>query len=897
MDPTNMDDELLDDEEEYAGYSEDESGGFGGPMEDDEYEPSEQEILEYCEWLGMDPDTDKQLTWIAREALKAPLPENWKICYTEDREVYYFNVRTGESIWDHPMDAYYKALFRQEKTKLEKKRKKMRLYNDSFAILPLQDFFSDLSEEDDDYEVPEHLLDPIDFRIYTDPVVLPTSGRTVSRHTIINNKWRDPFSREYVENRRLIPNVDKRNEVMTWLHSATDKYFTSFVDGSSLAPLLKIIPYLIDQECEVSLNTQARILKFLTRLFVLPAEQAPPASGTRSAKDKKGKEKNLDKGDKTPRDSARSNQNDSNARAQDVVHSIGYREVIHLTEEEVTCLLGSLLTMSTASSMEALYTLLECVPSFRSATVLHGFSPEILNVLHLSEADLLMLSNGGHGPKKASNNHNEYHDTGSNGEDDSYADGPEHQPHPPSDPMLQPSSHRLRVPSSTPSNANTSNQTMNSGGGESSRNGSFDTSLMTVHEDAKLQLKWALLLMDYPNHLNILEKLEWHNALNIIILTMNSIPEVAQQRVTLVCRLLRGLKGWPHNLKYCNDGLVKWLVEVTLLDCNPWNQILLIFDLLMNGSSEGAVEAVKRQKTLIIQSLFAATAAESSQGIQYAAMLGALLVFLGCCTLADFQSNRLLEMSITHDLLPRLTRQQWKPKHFEQTLQHIINSIKVEPAAANMLVRMSTHPVGRPIRFLVRELSKKKRQLQDVKNRLEAIEKSEKELSTGTVNWTLLVLRKMERDLVHAGQNLTSDQEGSPQQLKIEQQLSGIRAQIKKANKKKQELIQHTEHAQNLQDVLQILLAVRVKNKRGPPPNQVVSGKGTSPSGEIQQTAPPAVGGPRARRPRGKDRVEGDESPVGVGMDALALGTTPAALAMMSARSGGVPSGLLPPIV
>lgn len=45
--------------------------------------------------------------------------------YTEDREVYYFNVRTGESIWDHPMDAYYKALFRQEKIKLEKKRKKM----------------------------------------------------------------------------------------------------------------------------------------------------------------------------------------------------------------------------------------------------------------------------------------------------------------------------------------------------------------------------------------------------------------------------------------------------------------------------------------------------------------------------------------------------------------------------------------------------------------------------------------------------------------------------------------------------------------------------------------------------------------------------------------------------
>lgn len=45
--------------------------------------------------------------------------------YTEEHEVYYFNIHTGESIWDHPMDAYYKALYRQEKVKLEKKRRKM----------------------------------------------------------------------------------------------------------------------------------------------------------------------------------------------------------------------------------------------------------------------------------------------------------------------------------------------------------------------------------------------------------------------------------------------------------------------------------------------------------------------------------------------------------------------------------------------------------------------------------------------------------------------------------------------------------------------------------------------------------------------------------------------------
>ena len=35
----------------------------------------------------MDPDEDKALFWIAREGLKAPLPENWKPCKTGDDEV------------------------------------------------------------------------------------------------------------------------------------------------------------------------------------------------------------------------------------------------------------------------------------------------------------------------------------------------------------------------------------------------------------------------------------------------------------------------------------------------------------------------------------------------------------------------------------------------------------------------------------------------------------------------------------------------------------------------------------------------------------------------------------------------------------------------------------------
>ena len=40
---------------------------------------------------------------------------------TEDSEIYYFNFKTGESIWDHPCDKYYKNLFAEEKKKAQQK--------------------------------------------------------------------------------------------------------------------------------------------------------------------------------------------------------------------------------------------------------------------------------------------------------------------------------------------------------------------------------------------------------------------------------------------------------------------------------------------------------------------------------------------------------------------------------------------------------------------------------------------------------------------------------------------------------------------------------------------------------------------------------------------------------
>ena len=39
------------------------------------------EIYEYATFVGIDPQNEPHLMWIAREGINAPLPENWKPWY------------------------------------------------------------------------------------------------------------------------------------------------------------------------------------------------------------------------------------------------------------------------------------------------------------------------------------------------------------------------------------------------------------------------------------------------------------------------------------------------------------------------------------------------------------------------------------------------------------------------------------------------------------------------------------------------------------------------------------------------------------------------------------------------------------------------------------------------
>ncbi|KAM9299045.1 LOW QUALITY PROTEIN: centrosomal protein of 164 kDa [Gastrophryne carolinensis] len=113
---------------------------------DENYIPQEKEIQDYARMIGIDPDAEPELMWLAREGIVAPLPPDWKPCQDVTGDIYYFNFATGQSTWDHPIDEHYKELVIQEREKLhtqgggkkrEKKKKKEKKKDKKVKDVPL----------------------------------------------------------------------------------------------------------------------------------------------------------------------------------------------------------------------------------------------------------------------------------------------------------------------------------------------------------------------------------------------------------------------------------------------------------------------------------------------------------------------------------------------------------------------------------------------------------------------------------------------------------------------------------------------------------------------------------------------------------------------------------------
>ncbi|CAF0914946.1 unnamed protein product [Adineta ricciae] len=168
---------------------------------DENYEPTSEEIREYAIFIGIDPDKDSHLLWLAREGILKPLPSGWKPCQDENGELYYFNFDTGTSSWDHPCDEIYKARVIQERKKLSSAKNLVRDLIDDEIVenIPDDDSDNDSDSSSDDFRR------KLDFGAYTciDPMLSarivedkegatrnrkPFEASVSQRHSTVENK-------------------------------------------------------------------------------------------------------------------------------------------------------------------------------------------------------------------------------------------------------------------------------------------------------------------------------------------------------------------------------------------------------------------------------------------------------------------------------------------------------------------------------------------------------------------------------------------------------------------------------------------------------------------------------------------------------------------------------------
>ncbi|XP_059062931.1 centrosomal protein of 164 kDa [Achroia grisella] len=83
---------------------------------DENSQPSAEEISEYAQQLGIDPESESHLLPLARDGLMQALPSPWKAYYDEKLQThYYYNHETKNTQWEHPLDNVYRELVKRSR--------------------------------------------------------------------------------------------------------------------------------------------------------------------------------------------------------------------------------------------------------------------------------------------------------------------------------------------------------------------------------------------------------------------------------------------------------------------------------------------------------------------------------------------------------------------------------------------------------------------------------------------------------------------------------------------------------------------------------------------------------------------------------------------------------------
>ncbi|KAL5107148.1 hypothetical protein TcWFU_009791 [Taenia crassiceps] len=72
------------------------------------HEPTEEEVRIYARAIGIDPDKEADLLYIAREGISAPVPKGWIVLQNRQGGIFYQQKCSGVCIWDHPLDAQFR---------------------------------------------------------------------------------------------------------------------------------------------------------------------------------------------------------------------------------------------------------------------------------------------------------------------------------------------------------------------------------------------------------------------------------------------------------------------------------------------------------------------------------------------------------------------------------------------------------------------------------------------------------------------------------------------------------------------------------------------------------------------------------------------------------------------
>jgi len=61
----------------------------------------------HCRYIGMDPVEDRELLYIAEQAIKEPLPRGWKEQRGADGRTAFHNAAAKRTVYEHPMYSHY----------------------------------------------------------------------------------------------------------------------------------------------------------------------------------------------------------------------------------------------------------------------------------------------------------------------------------------------------------------------------------------------------------------------------------------------------------------------------------------------------------------------------------------------------------------------------------------------------------------------------------------------------------------------------------------------------------------------------------------------------------------------------------------------------------------------